>query len=82
MSHLLYDVFLNQQLEKQRRQAALQKAEVERLLRKAGQDQRGWFSHQSARLAGRVGHLLIALGERLERYESPSCGESLRHQAI
>jgi len=81
MSHL-YEVYLNQQLEKQRRQTVLQKAELARLLRETGIDQRGWFSHQSARLLSRFGHLLVALGERLERCESPSRGESLRHQAI
>ncbi len=82
MSHLLYDVFLNQQSEKQHRQAALQKAETERLLREAGIDQRDWFSYQSARLLSRFGHLLVALGERLERYEAPSRSQSLRHQDI
>ena len=82
MSHLAYDVFLNQQIEQQRRRAALQKAAAAQLLREADIDQRGWFSHQGARLVGRFGHLLIALGERLERYESPSRGQSLRHQAI
>jgi hypothetical protein len=82
MSHLAYDVFLNQQLEKQRRQAALQKAAVAQLLLDAGIDQRGWFSRQSARLVSRFGRLLVVWGERLECYDSPSRGQSLRHQAI
>ena len=82
MSYLPYDVYLNQQVEQQRRQAALQRAVVERLLREASVDQRGWFSRQSARLVSRFGHLLVVLGERLERYGSPSRSQSLRHQAI
>ena len=63
-------------------QASLRKAEEERLLREAGLDQRGWFSRLSTRLVGQLGHVLVTWGERLERFEAASGGQSLRHQAV
>lgn len=47
---------------------ALRWAETHRLLREAGIDQRGWLSRQACWLLGQLGHLLVALGRRLERY--------------
>lgn len=55
----------------------LREAEIHRLLRQAGLDQRAWLPRQACRLLSRLGHLLVALGQRLERYEVPS-GTSCR----
>ena len=82
MSYLPYDVYLNQQHEKQRLQVALQKAEMARLLREAGLDQRGGFSGLSGWLLSQLGHVLVMWGERLERCEASPQGQPLRHQAI
>lgn len=41
------------------------------LLRQAGVLQSGWLSRQACRLLYHLGHLLVALGQRLEQYAVP-----------
>jgi hypothetical protein len=48
----------------------LQEAEMDRLLRQAGIDQRGWFRIQAAKGLCRLGEILVAVGSRLICHES------------
>lgn len=52
--------------------SSLREAETYRLLRRAGLGQEGRVSYQVCRLLSGLGHLLVALGQRLERYEVSS----------
>ncbi len=61
---------LYKRIAEERMRDCLRQAEVRRLLREAGIDQRGWMARQSCRLLCQLGHLLVALGRRLERYEA------------
>jgi len=54
-----------------RTQGILRRNETRRLLRQAGLEQRGWLSRQNCWLLCQLGHLLVSLGKRLERYEQP-----------
>ena len=46
----------------------LQEAATRRMLRQAGLEQPGWVSCQFCRLLSHLGHLLVVLGRRLQRY--------------
>ena len=48
----------------------LQEAEVDRLLRQAGIDQRGWLRIQADKGVCRLGEILVAVGSRLICHES------------
>ena len=48
----------------------LQEAEMDRLLRQAGIDQRGWLRIQVDKGVCRLGEILVAVGSRLVCYES------------
>jgi histone H3/H4 len=50
----------------------LQEAAFHRLLRQAGMQRRGWASQRVCCLLCQLGHLLVALGERLRQYGLPS----------
>jgi len=50
----------------------LQWAAGHRLLRQAGIQQRGWAFQRGRWLLYQLGHLLVALGERLRQYDLPS----------
>jgi len=54
----------------------LREAERRRLLRQAGMDERSWLSHRLCWSLSRLGHLLVVLGQRLERYEVAGAGSS------
>ena len=54
-----------------RTQGILRRNETRKLLRQAGLEQRGWLSRQNCWLLCQLGHLLVALGRRLERYGRP-----------
>lgn len=63
--------YLAQQMMKVHTEEVLRRAEIRRLLREAGIDQRGWLSRQVHWLSCQLGRLLVALGQRLQRIESP-----------
>jgi hypothetical protein len=65
-----------QRVAEERLQDCLRKAETDRVLREAGIDRRGWASRMACRLLYRLGHVLVALGQRLEAYELPAAGSS------
>ena len=48
----------------------LHRAEIERLVRQTQAERPGWLFRSSCRLLSRSGHLLVALGRRLERHAS------------
>lgn len=48
----------------------LQEAEMDRLLRQAGIDQRGWLRIQADKGVCRLGEILVAVGSRLLCHES------------
>jgi len=48
----------------------LQEAEMDRLLRQAGIDQRGWLRTQADKGVCRLGEILVAVGSRLVCHES------------
>ena len=50
----------------------LREATTRRMLRQAGVEQPGWVSCQVCRLLSHLGHLLVVLGRRLQRYEIPT----------
>jgi len=77
-----YEAYLNKQVEERRRQASLQKAELERLLREAGIDQRGGRTLRRFRLALKVLSGSLRKVWRLERYGTPVNGPPLKSQAI
>ena len=52
-----------------RTQGILHRTQTRSLLRQAGLEQRGWLSRKNHWLLCQLGHLLVALGRRLERYE-------------
>ena len=54
-----------------RTQGLLRRTETRSMLRQAGLEQQGWLSRQNCWLLCQLGHLLVALGRRLERYERP-----------
>ena len=56
----------------QRITKSLEEAETRRLLRQAGMDPRSPVFRQVRWLLSRLGHALVSLGRRLERYEVPS----------
>ena len=47
-------------------------AEEFQVLRQAGLAQPGWVSCQVCRLLSHLGHLLVVLGKRLQRYAMPA----------
>ena len=57
------------EIAEQRMRDCLREVETRRLLHQAGIEQRGWMARLMCRLLGGLGHLLVALGQRLERYE-------------
>ena len=63
--------YLMRYLAEERMRDGLRQAETRRLLRQAGNDRRGRPSRPVCRLLAGLGHLLVALGRRLERYEMP-----------
>ena len=50
----------------------LREAATRRMLRQAGLVQPGWVSCQVCRLLSHLGHLLVVLGKRLQRYAMPA----------
>lgn len=71
MQMYLNDYWLVKRSMDLRLEGALCQAEVHRLLCEAGFAQYSWPSRLGRRLLGRLGHLLVILGERLARYGTP-----------
>lgn len=65
-----------QRVAEERLQDCLRKAETDRVLREAGIDRRGWASRLACELLCGLGHVLVALGQRLEAYALPAAGAS------
>lgn len=63
----------------EQRQDLLREAETYRLLRQAGIGRPGWPSRQVRWLLFRLGHVLVILGRRLERYEGSPAASSENH---
>jgi hypothetical protein len=57
------------QVAEEQRRDLLREAETYRLLRQAGIGRPGWSSRQVRWLLSSLGHVLVILGRRLERYE-------------
>jgi hypothetical protein len=66
----------------EQRQDLLREAETYRLLRQAGIHRPGWLSRQICWLLYRLGHVLVILGRRLERYEGSPAASSGNHSAM
>ncbi|UCC64837.1 MAG: hypothetical protein JSV36_07290 [Anaerolineae bacterium] len=63
--------FLIAQMVDMRLEEELRRAETRRLLHEAGIGGRGWLSRESRWLLCQIGRLLVAVGQRLERYTQP-----------
>lgn len=61
-----------QRIMEERVRDCLRKAKTRRMLREAGIDQRSWLSRWACRLLACLGHLLVSLGQRLQRFEESS----------
>ena len=59
---------LNKRMEDRRRAEARHRADAWRLLRQARGNRQPWFAQQGCWLLCQLGHLLIRLGQQLERY--------------
>lgn len=70
------DVYQAQQVKQEQVRDYLRKAETRRLCREAGIDQRGWMTRLACGLLCRLGHWLVTVGRRLERYALPSTASS------
>jgi hypothetical protein len=64
--------------EEQRRDL-LREAETYRRLRQAGIDRRGWLARRACWLLFHLGHMLVILGQRLERYEVLAAASPANH---
>lgn len=73
---LNYD--MAKRLMEERVRAHQRKVEIRHLLQQIDGRRRGWFSCQACRLLSGLGDTLVALGRRLQQYETllaPSSGE-------
>jgi hypothetical protein len=73
------EYWLNRKLVDMRLDAVERKAETQGLFHQTGHQRQRWLSRQVYRLLTRLGRLLMASGQRLERYGSrlsPSPSES------
>jgi len=71
MSYLPYDEYVGRYIAEQRVRAGIREAEIRCLLREAGPKRQRWLSCWARRLLGHLGHLLVSVGKRLERYAVP-----------
>jgi hypothetical protein len=67
------------QVAEEQRQDLLREAETYRLLRQAGIGRPGWSSRQVRWLLSSLGHVLVTLGRRLERYEGSPAASPGNH---
>lgn len=75
------DPFFTQLLVEVRVEECLRTAEVNRQVREAGVQRRGWLGRQGCWLMCQVGRLLVAVGTRLqERYQAPSLNGKTPHR--
>ena len=64
--------YVAMQLAKEYRNDRLREADMRRLLHATGLERPHWTSRQAYRLLYGLGHLLVMLGRRLERYGVPT----------
>ena len=70
MVYLPYVEYVEQRIAERRRQETIREAEINRLLYEAGLIQPGPLSRLWSKLLGHLGHLLVAVGQRLECYST------------
>jgi hypothetical protein len=79
---ILPNAEMAKQVAEEQRQDLLREAETYRLLRQAGIGRPSWPSRQVCWLLSRLGHVLVILGRRLERYEGSPAASSGNHSAM
>jgi hypothetical protein len=79
---ILPNAEMAKQVAEEQRRDLLREAETYRLLRQAGLFRPGWLSREVCWLLSRLGHVLVILGRRLERYEASPAASPGNHSAM
>jgi hypothetical protein len=79
---ILPNAEMAKQVAEEQRRDLLREAETYRLLRQAEIGRPGWLSRQICWLLSGLGHVLVILGRRLERYEASPAASSGNRSAM